>query len=115
MLFPSGFDRIYSYTSIKKNQQTTELNRSNISVKSSNIKIFCFLFSFFISNSLLNLYDEKRTQMSEPSIEEMRHLFAELGATSSASFVLDGPSFTKERVVESFDGIHYPPSVYDGE
>ncbi|KAL7540254.1 hypothetical protein ACHAXR_009980 [Thalassiosira sp. AJA248-18] len=57
--------------------------------------------------------DEKRIQMSEESIQEMRQMYAELGVTSSVSFVLDGPSFTRERVAESFDGVHYPPSVYD--
>ena len=44
---------------------------------------------------------------------EARQMYTELGVTSSVSFVLDGPSFTAERVSESFDGIHYPVSIYD--
>ena len=32
---------------------------------------------------------------------------------SSASFVLDGPSYTKSRVNESPDGVLYPHSMYD--
>ena len=35
------------------------------------------------------------------------------GILSSASFVIDGPAFSKERVSESFDGVHYPNDVYD--
>ena len=57
--------------------------------------------------------DEKRNQMSEESIEDMRRLYAERGVESSVSFVLDGPSFSHERVTESFDGVHYPGDVYD--
>mmetsp|Transcript_1568 Transcript_1568/g.3201 ORF Transcript_1568/g.3201 Transcript_1568/m.3201 type:complete len:183 (+) Transcript_1568:1628-2176(+) len=34
------------------------------------------------------------------------------GITGAASFVIDGPQFTKARVGESFDGVHYPHQVY---
>ena len=57
--------------------------------------------------------DDKRTQMSEEKMAEMRQMYMELGVPSSVSFVLDGPSFTFERVSESFDGIHYPAAIYD--
>ena len=57
--------------------------------------------------------DDKRTQMSEERMAEMRQMYIELGVTSSVSFVLDGPSFTRERVAESYDGIHYPSAIYD--
>eukprot|EP00581_Thalassiosira_minuscula_P014101 CAMPEP_0183720096 /NCGR_PEP_ID=MMETSP0737-20130205/12808_1 /TAXON_ID=385413 /ORGANISM="Thalassiosira miniscula, Strain CCMP1093" /LENGTH=1173 /DNA_ID=CAMNT_0025949907 /DNA_START=242 /DNA_END=3763 /DNA_ORIENTATION=+ len=57
--------------------------------------------------------DEKRKQMSEENIEEMRQMYDELGVTSSVNFVLDGPSFTRERVSESFDGVHFPPPIMD--
>ena len=57
--------------------------------------------------------DEKRMQMNEDSLEDMRRMYAELGVESSVSFVLDGPSFTHGRVTDSFDGVHYPPDVYD--
>ena len=55
--------------------------------------------------------EEKRSQMSEESIAVMREMYHELGVTSAVSFVLDGPSFTRERVSESFDGVDYPASV----
>ncbi len=57
--------------------------------------------------------DEKRNQMNEESIEDMRRVYAELGVESSVTFVLDGPSFTHERVADSFDGVHYPDDVYE--
>lgn len=59
------------------------------------------------------LNSDKQQQMSEESIDEIRRLYASLGVTSSVSFVLDGPSFTRERAGESFDGIHYPPIVFN--
>merc|ERR1712157_281661 len=51
--------------------------------------------------------------MSEISLEEMRQLYAHWGIDQAASFLLDGTSFTRQRVEESYDGIHYPPEVYD--
>jgi len=57
--------------------------------------------------------EEKRNQMNELAISEMRKLYADLGVESAASFVLDGPSYSNDRAAESYDGIHYPSSVYD--
>lgn len=57
--------------------------------------------------------DEKRTLMSEERLAEMRQLYVDLGVTSSASFVLEGPGFTCGKVNESYDGIHFPNDVYD--
>lgn len=56
---------------------------------------------------------EKRNQMSEEGIEEMRRIYSQFGVEMAASFVLDGQAFTQEVVHESFDGIHYPHYVYD--
>jgi len=57
--------------------------------------------------------EEKRIQMSEEGMQEMRKIYADLGVEAASAFVLDGPSFTFGRVEESFDGIHYPHEVYD--
>ncbi|EED93511.1 predicted protein [Thalassiosira pseudonana CCMP1335] len=57
--------------------------------------------------------DEKRTHMSEERLAEMRQLYVDMGVTSSASFVLEGPGFTCGKVNESYDGIHFPNDVYD--
>ena len=57
--------------------------------------------------------EEKRIQMSEEGMEDMRTIYAELGVEDAASFVLDGPSFTRDRSAESYDGVHYSGDIYD--
>ena len=57
--------------------------------------------------------DEKRENINETQMEIIRNLYSSKGILDSVSFVLDGPSFTKQRVSESFDGVHYPNSIYD--
>jgi hypothetical protein len=57
--------------------------------------------------------DEKRNQMNEMAISEIRKMYAELDVEESADFVLDGPGYTRGRVAESYDGILYPRNVYD--
>lgn len=64
-------------------------------------------------NTLALNNDEKRTQMGEDSLNSTRQMYDELGVLGSAHFVLEGPSFTKDRISDSFDGINYPPEVYD--
>jgi len=56
---------------------------------------------------------EKKEYMTEGQMNELRAVYAELGVLESSSFVLNGPSFTKQRVAESHDGVHYPFQVYD--
>jgi len=55
---------------------------------------------------------EKRDHMTEEDMSDMRSVYDQLGVKKAASFVVNGPSFSKERVEESFDGVHYPPDVY---
>jgi hypothetical protein len=55
---------------------------------------------------------EKRQNINESAMEEIRALYQSQGILSSASFVVDGPAFTASRVSESFDGVHYPNQVY---
>ena len=64
-------------------------------------------------NSAALQTEEKQKNIKEEDIEVIRALYAQLGVISSASFVLDGPAFTSSRVSESYDGVHYPHSVYD--
>ena len=65
-----------------------------------------------INSPALNT-EEKRDHMREEDMEAMRAVYAKNGVLSASSFVLDGPTFTASRVSESFDGVHYPPQVYD--
>lgn len=55
---------------------------------------------------------EKREHMTEEDMSNMRAVYDQLGVIKAVSFVVDGPSFSKDRVDESFDGVHYPPDVY---
>jgi hypothetical protein len=58
--------------------------------------------------------EEKRENIKEVDIAAVRELFKDAGIHKVSSFVLDGPSYTADRVTESYDGVHYPLSVYDG-
>lgn len=59
------------------------------------------------------LTQEKQDNIKETDMEAMRALYLSLGVLDAASFVLDGPAFTTGRVTESYDGVHYPLSVYN--
>lgn len=65
-----------------------------------------------INSAALNT-EEKRDHMREEDMEAMRAVYARNGVLGASSFVIDGPAFTASRVSESFDGVHYPPQVYD--
>jgi len=64
-------------------------------------------------NSKALTTDEKRANIKEADMEAMRALYATMGVLEGSSFVIDGPAFTASRVTESYDGVHYPLSVYD--
>ena len=64
-----------------------------------------------INSGALNT-EEKRDHMREEDMEAMRTAYSRNGILNSASFVIDGPSFTRSRVSESSDGVHYPIQVY---
>ena len=55
---------------------------------------------------------EKRDHMTEEDMADMRSVYEKSGILSSSSFVIDGPAFSKERVDECYDGVHYPNDVY---
>lgn len=56
---------------------------------------------------------EKRDHMTEDDMADMRNVYEEAGITATSSFVIDGPAFSKDRVNECYDGVHYPNAVYD--
>jgi len=58
------------------------------------------------------LTEEKQKHMTESKMAWMRALYREIGIISAASLHIDGFAYTQERVNESFDGVHYPKSVY---
>jgi len=57
--------------------------------------------------------EEKRANIKEDQIAAIRSLYSSKGVNDAASFVLDGPAFTADRVSESYDGVHYPFVVYE--
>eukprot|EP00591_Stephanopyxis_turris_P002045 CAMPEP_0195524174 /NCGR_PEP_ID=MMETSP0794_2-20130614/23859_1 /TAXON_ID=515487 /ORGANISM="Stephanopyxis turris, Strain CCMP 815" /LENGTH=1122 /DNA_ID=CAMNT_0040654341 /DNA_START=200 /DNA_END=3568 /DNA_ORIENTATION=- len=59
------------------------------------------------------MHEDKRDHMKEENMQTMRDIHAELGVWAASSFLLDGVSFTVDRVQESYDGVHYPHQVYD--
>lgn len=56
--------------------------------------------------------EEKRSNISEDEMANLRAVYEEAGILSVSSFVIEGPAFTSSRVSESFDGVHYPHQVY---
>jgi hypothetical protein len=58
--------------------------------------------------------EAKQVHINEENIAKIRSLYRDEGIYESVTFVVDGPSFTKDRVAESYDGVHYPLSVYNG-
>ena len=57
--------------------------------------------------------EQKRNNIREDQMAVLRDIYVRKGVLESASFVLDGPAFTVDRVSESYDGVHYPLQVYD--
>ncbi|CAB9519716.1 REDUCED WALL ACETYLATION [Seminavis robusta] len=57
--------------------------------------------------------DEKKANIREEQMAEIRELYKSKNVLEAASFVLDGPAFSAGRVSESFDGVHYPFVVYE--
>lgn len=57
--------------------------------------------------------DLKRENIKETDMHYVRDLYKEEGIHRVASFVLDGPAYTSERVTESYDGVHYTLTTYD--
>jgi N-acetylneuraminate 9-O-acetyltransferase len=65
-------------------------------------------------NSWALTSDQKRENIREDQMDEFRLLYRNKGIHEVASFVLNGTAFTIDRVEDSYDGVHYPLSVYDG-
>jgi len=65
-----------------------------------------------VNDQALNT-EEKRDHMTEMDMEDMRGIYADIGLLSVSSFVVEGPAFSRARVKESYDGVHYPSQVYD--
>jgi hypothetical protein len=58
--------------------------------------------------------DEKKENIREEQVAEIRAMYRAKGVNDAASFVLDGVAFSAGRESESYDGVHYPFIVYEG-
>jgi hypothetical protein len=65
-------------------------------------------------NTWALMSEQKRQNIREDQIAELRLLYRQVGIHNAVSFVLNGTAFTVDRVDESYDGVHYPLAVYDG-
>ena len=65
-------------------------------------------------NSWALMTEDKRLYMREDQMIKLRAQYERNGVLQATSFALDGLSFTRDRVNESYDGVHYPLSIYDG-
>jgi hypothetical protein len=59
------------------------------------------------------LTEEKHEWLREDQMILLRQLYKDNGIHDAAHFVLEGSSFTTDRVGDSYDGVHYPLEVYD--
>jgi len=89
-----------------------ELTNQMRLARSENIPVVWVIPTTINSKALTT--DEKQANIKEEDMEAMRALYATMGVLEGSSFVIDGPAFTASRVAESYDGVNYPLSVYDG-
>jgi hypothetical protein len=110
-----AWDRLHTYNSMNEQEmlhdRVLSLGRK-LEVLKTNIPVVWVVPTSINSWALTT--DQKKENIREEQMERIRILYRDLGIHDSVSFVLDGTSFTKDRVSESYDGVHYPLSVYDG-
>jgi len=110
-----AWDRLHVYATDEDREShratVKELAKEIRMAKSNDIPVVWIVPTTINSKALLT--EEKQKNIKEEDMRGMRALYDNIGVLSSASFVLDGPSFTRQRVSESYDGVHYPLSVYD--
>lgn len=105
-VYASDEDRRWHASTLK--ELSREMKRTQ---KESGASVVWFIPTT-INDPALNT-EEKRDHMREEDMESMRSVYSHNGVLSASSFVIDGTAFTKSRVSESYDGVHYPHDVYD--
>ena len=110
-----AWDRLYEYTTDADREAlivTLKTLKAQIEMlKKAEVPIV-WVTPTTINNPALGT-SEKRDHMTESDMADMREVYETTGIGAASSFVVDGPSFTKGRVGESHDGVHYPHDVYD--
>lgn len=115
VVFGGGaWDRLWEYDTDEKRKQTA-VNYGILAASIKEIEMLSMPVAWIVPTTINNAAlpsEEKRTNINEEEMAKFRTVQAEAGVTVAASFVIDGPGFTSGRVVESFDGVHYPHQVY---
>ena len=105
-----AWDRLHVYATDEDRQSHAvtlkELGREMVKAREHGAAVVWFIPTT-INSPALNT-EEKRDHMREEDMEALRAVYARNGILSSSSFVIDGPAFTRSRVAESYDGVHYP-------
>ena len=110
-----AWDRLHVYATDEdqeSHKSTVKLLTKEITASNALGSPVAWLIPTAINTAALNT-EEKRDHMKEEDMEAIRAVYASLGILSSSAVVIDGPAFTKDRVHESYDGVHYPLQVYD--
>ena len=109
------WDVLYNWnnTDLKENQKhNTTILATEIDSAVTNSHPIVWITPTTINDENLNS-PQKIECMTEKHVKEIRKSYSDLGVLYSSSFVLDGPSWTRDRVLDSNDGVHYPPQIYD--
>jgi hypothetical protein len=111
-----AWDRLHSWAIADKEHMALKRTLKALAVSMERAKLHG-MPTVWVNPTTINtkalLTDEKRENLKETDMQQMRELTAQMGVWLASSFVLDGTAFSKGRVQESYDGVHYPPHVYD--
>ena len=109
------WDRLHRYSNETERQQlASTVRRIASGMKKMKARDTAVVWSVPTTiNTWGLLSEEKRNNIREDQMAEIRQFYKAQGTHDAASFVLDGPTYTADRVSESYDGVHYPLVVYD--
>jgi hypothetical protein len=111
-----AWDRLHSWAIVDKEHKVLKRTLKTLADEMGKAKLNG-IPSVWVNPTTINtkalLTDEKRENLKEVDMQQMRELTAQMGVWLASSFVLDGTAFSRDRVQESYDGVHYPPQVYD--
>lgn len=111
-----AWDRLHKYSNDQEKKELEnaagDLASKIRNAREKGIPVVWEIPTTISSNALQT--DEKKANIKEEQVEEIRAMYRAKGVNEAASFVLDGPAFTAERVTESYDGVHYPFVIYEG-
>jgi hypothetical protein len=111
-----AWDRLHSWAIVDKEHKILRKTLKTLADEMGKAKLNG-IPSVWVNPTTINtkalLTDEKRENLKEVDMQQMRELTAQMGVWLASSFVLDGTAFSRDRVQESYDGVHYPPQVYD--